>query len=73
MSAAFVAALAFSVVPAYAHHSFAAMYVEDKTEMDEGELMQCTRTYNSSRDRLSLFYDPGPLSPRFQNLGFAYA
>ena len=37
---AFVAALAYSVAPAYAHHSFAATYFEDKTESVEGELVQ---------------------------------
>ena len=37
---AFVAALAYSVAPAYAHHSFAATYFEDKTETVEGELVQ---------------------------------
>ena len=40
MSAAFLAALAYSVVPADAHHSFAATYFEDKTETVEGELVQ---------------------------------
>jgi len=37
---AFVAALAYTVVPAYAHHSFAATYFEDKTESVEGDLVQ---------------------------------
>src|SRR5437016_11040903 len=37
---AFVAALAYSVAPAYAHHSFAATYFEDKTESVEGDLVQ---------------------------------
>jgi hypothetical protein len=40
MSAAFLAALVYSVPPAYAHHSFAATYFEDKTETVEGELVQ---------------------------------
>ncbi|HXD72682.1 MAG TPA: DUF6152 family protein, partial [Vicinamibacterales bacterium] len=37
---AFVAAMAWSVAPAYAHHSFAATYFEDKTESVEGDLVQ---------------------------------
>jgi hypothetical protein len=30
----------FSTVPAYAHHSFAATYFEDKTQTIEGDLVQ---------------------------------
>jgi hypothetical protein len=37
---AFAAAVASATVPAYAHHSFAATYFEDKTESVEGELVQ---------------------------------
>src|ERR1700746_4170082 len=40
MAAAFVAALAYSVAPAYAHHSFAATYFEDKQQKVEGDLVQ---------------------------------
>src|SRR5207237_1143885 len=38
--AAFAAAVAYATVPAYAHHSFAATYFEDKTESVEGDLVQ---------------------------------
>ena len=34
------AAALMAVVPAYAHHSFAATYFEDKTQSIEGELVQ---------------------------------
>ena len=37
---AFVAAMAYSVTPVYAHHSFAATYFEDKTDTIEGDLVQ---------------------------------
>ena len=37
---AFAGALAYMAVPAYAHHSFAATYFEDKTESVEGDLVQ---------------------------------
>ena len=37
---AFVGALAYTAAPAYAHHSFAATYFEDKTESVEGDLVQ---------------------------------
>src|SRR5438034_5934905 len=37
---AFIAALAYSVAPVYAHHSFAATYFEDKTDTVEGDLVQ---------------------------------
>jgi hypothetical protein len=37
---AFIAAMAYSVAPAYAHHSFAATYFEDKTDTIEGDLVQ---------------------------------
>jgi len=37
---AFVAVLAYTAAPAYAHHSFAATYFEDKTESVEGDLVQ---------------------------------
>jgi hypothetical protein len=39
-AAAFFAVVAYSVTPAYAHHSFAATYFEDKTESVEGDLVQ---------------------------------
>jgi hypothetical protein len=34
------AAALMAVVPAYAHHSFAATYFEDKTQSIEGDLVQ---------------------------------
>ena len=37
---AFVAALAYTAAPAYAHHSFAATYFEDKQQTVEGDLVQ---------------------------------
>ena len=37
---AVAAAVAYVTVPAYAHHSFAATYFEDKTESVEGDLVQ---------------------------------
>ena len=37
---AFAGAIAYMAVPAYAHHSFAATYFEDKTESVEGDLVQ---------------------------------
>jgi len=39
-AATLAAAVAYATVPAYAHHSFAATYFEDKTESVEGELVQ---------------------------------
>jgi len=39
-AAAFAAAVVYATVPAYAHHSFAATYFEDKTESVEGDLVQ---------------------------------
>jgi hypothetical protein len=39
-AAAFAGAIAWATVPAYAHHSFAATYFEDKTESVEGDLVQ---------------------------------
>ncbi|HXD74916.1 MAG TPA: DUF6152 family protein, partial [Vicinamibacterales bacterium] len=39
-AAMFVGAIAWTAVPAYAHHSFAATYFEDKTESVEGDLVQ---------------------------------
>jgi uncharacterized protein DUF6152 len=38
--AAFAAAVIYVTAPAYAHHSFAATYFEDKTESVEGDLVQ---------------------------------
>ncbi len=40
MGGTFVAVLAYTAAPAYAHHSFAATYFEDKTESVEGDLVQ---------------------------------
>jgi hypothetical protein len=37
---ALAAAAAISTAPAYAHHSFAATYFEDKTQTIEGDLVQ---------------------------------
>src|SRR6266550_236027 len=37
---AFAGAIAYTAVPAYAHHSFAATYFEDKTDTVEGDLVQ---------------------------------
>ena len=39
-AAAFAAAVIYATAPAYAHHSFAATYFEDKTESVEGDLVQ---------------------------------
>jgi len=39
-AAMFTGAIAWTAVPAYAHHSFAATYFEDKTESVEGDLVQ---------------------------------
>jgi hypothetical protein len=40
VAAGAVAGLMASAAPAFAHHSFAATYFEDKTEKVEGELVQ---------------------------------
>jgi hypothetical protein len=39
-AAAFAAAVIYATAPAYAHHSFAATYFEDKTDTIEGDLVQ---------------------------------
>ena len=39
-AAAFAAAVIYATAPAYAHHSFAATYFEDKTDTVEGDLVQ---------------------------------